>query len=459
MSHIEHSKSIPKIAIIGRPNVGKSSLFNRMLKQRKAIVQAVPGVTRDRLCALVKFSGYHALVIDTGGMSGSRADSDMESLVYKQSMLAIDEAEAVLFVCDIRTGITSTDSHIADVLRKRKKKVFLVANKADDKMLENDAYVFYGLGLGEPHVVSVVNNIGFDRLNKDISAFVSKFYKAKQAGAAGVKDILSERIRIAIAGRPNVGKSSFINTILEEERLLVDNTPGTTRDSIDITIKRGNRLITIIDTAGMRHKKKFKDVVEVFSLARTRQALRHSDIVIVMIEAQAGLTRDDIAVLEHVIKDGKGCILLVNKIDLLDGIDFNEYRKDLVNKYRPAEWMQIIFTSCKRQKNIIKALDSACALYKKSKLMIPTPALNKFFQNIQKHIQHTSRKGARGKVLYAVQKSAGPHVFMLFCSNMSLMRREFIKQAERQLRKEFGLEGIPISFQIKPKNAKGKNND
>ncbi len=455
MSHIEHSKNLPKIAIIGRPNVGKSSLFNRILKRRKAIVEAVSGVTRDRLSACVKFYNQEFILIDTGGIVPS-SNEKMESLVYNQSRDAIDESDAIVFICDIRTGITSSDAHIADILKKNREKTFLVVNKADDVASENDAFVFFSLGLSAPYIVSVLNNRGLDLLMKDVASFVHEFNKNRQ----GLRhDDNIAHTNIAVVGMPNVGKSSFINTILDKQRLIVDDLPGTTRDSVDISIKRGERIITLVDTAGMRHKKKFRDVIEVFSLSRTRESIKRSDVVFVMIDAGKGLSRDDMAVLTYVIKEGKACLLLANKIDLLKEFDFQEYKKDLIYKYRPIEWIPIIFTSCKEKKNIIKAMDLACELHQKSKLTVSTPLLNKFLVKAQRESPHVSHKRARPKILYATQISAAPHKFILFCTNPSLIKKEYLRFIERQMRKEFGLEGISLNFQLRSRNAKDRDND
>ena len=455
MSHTEHFRNLPKIAIIGRPNVGKSSLFNRILKRRKAIVEAVPGVTRDRLWACVKFFNTELILIDTGGIVPG-SNEKIESLVYEQSRCAIDESDAVIFVCDIRTGIMSSDEHIADILKKKQEKTFLVVNKADDNISENDAFVFFSLGLNAPYIASVLNNKGIDLLMKDIASFAHGLNKNRQ-GLRSHDGIA--RTSIAIVGRPNVGKSSFINTILDKQRLIVDDLPGTTRDSVDISIKRGERVITLVDTAGMRHKKKFRDVVEVFSLSRTRESIKRSDVTFIMIEADKGLSRDDMAVLSYVIKEGKACVLLANKADLLIEVDFQEYRKNLIYKYSPAEWISLIFTSCKEKRNIIKALDLACELHQKSKLSISTPLLNKFLVKAQKHTPHVSHKGARPKILYATQISVAPHKFILFCTNPALIKKEYLRFIERQLRKEFGLAGIPINLQLRSRNAKGKDCD
>jgi GTPase len=450
MSHIEHSKNLPTIAIIGRPNTGKSSLFNKVLKRRKAIVEAVPGVTRDKLCACVRIFNKEFILIDTGGIVPSSKEK-IESLVYNQSRDAMEESDAVVFVCDIRTGITYSDEHIAGILKKRKTKTFLVVNKVDDRLSENDAFAFYGLGLGEPYIISVLNNRGLDSLMKGIVLFVSELSEKEQSSRS---DDNIARINIAVVGMPNVGKSSFINTILDKQRLIVDDLPGTTRDSVDISIKRNDNIITIIDTAGMRHKKKFRDVIEVFGLSRTRDSIKRCDVAFVMVDASMLLSRDDMAVLSYVVKTGKPCILLVNKTDLLENADLQQYKKNLVFKYRPIEWMPVMFISCREKKNIIKALDLACEAFHRSKKSISTPLLNKLLVRIQNQRPHALRKRIRPKILYATQISTAPCKFVLFCTKSS-PDKEYLRFIERQIRGEFGLYGIPIDFQIRLRAKEG----
>ncbi len=451
MSHIEHTTNLPKIAIIGRPNVGKSSLFNRILKQRKAIVESVPGVTRDRLYATVNFHKQACIIVDTGGIM-SKPQEPMEKLIYKQSREAIEEADAVILVSEVKSGLTYQDQHIADILKKRNEKTFLVVNKVDDKKQGNDAFDFYRLGLDEPYAISVLHGTGMSRLYADIAAYIIEYNKTIKKHYSTGNKIKREETRIAVIGKPNVGKSSFINCLLDKERLLVDDAPGTTRDSVDITIKRDNEILVIVDTAGMRHKKKIKDVVEIFSLSRTKEALKGSDTALIMIDAVKGLCREDIAVLDYAIRKGRACTLLVNKWDLIRDIDTQAYKERLVFMYRPIEWMQVLFTSCMQRRNIIKALDAARELKKKSQVLIPTPQINKFFERVQKHSPHVAQKSARPKIFYATQTNIGPPQFTLFCTNPKLIKREYIRFIERQLRKEFGFEGIPISFQLRPRN-------
>jgi len=453
MSHIEHTKNLLKIAIIGRPNVGKSSLFNRILKQRKAIVESVAGVTRDRLYASVSIHEQEFMLIDTGGIV-SKPKETIERLVYKQSREAIEEADAIIFVSDIRAGLTYQDQHIADILKRSNEKTFLVVNMVDDKRLANDAFDFYRLGLGMPYAISVLHKIGLDKLYSDIAAYIIEYNKSRKKYSLVKSKISPKQINIAVIGKPNVGKSSLINCLLDKERLLVDEAPGTTRDSVDISIKRGKDILVIVDTAGIRHKKKIKDVVEIFSLSRTKEAIKRSDTSLIMIDALKGLCREDIAVLDYAIREGKACTLLVNKWDLMRGTDTQVYRQRLVYKYRPIEWIPVLFTSCTQRRNIIKALDAACQLKKKSQVLISTPRINKFFESIQKRSPHAAHQNARPKIFYATQTHTAPPEFTLFCTNPKLIKREYVRFIERQFRKEFGFEGIPVTFQLRARKKK-----
>lgn len=461
MNHTEH-KDLPKIAIIGRPNVGKSSIFNRILKRRKAIVEPSSGVTRDRLYAYIKLKEMDFILIDTGGIQ-PKPKEKIAHLVYKQSSEVIDESELVIFVCDVSSGVTYQDEHIASILKKSGKKTLLVVNKTDYPKLESDIFDFYRLGLGKPYGVSALHNRGFDELYQDIVGYISGS-KGRQVKEGLAPAFLTSRgqkgpgwstpaVKIAVVGRPNVGKSSFINCLINQERLLVDERPGTTRDSVDIHIKRNKELLTIIDTAGMRHKRKIKEVVEIFSLARAKQSIRRCDIALVMIDATMGFCRDDIAIIDYVIKEGKNCLLLVNKQDLVKDMDIEGYKKALRVKFRPIEWIPIIFTSCKEKKNIIKAIEVASRVVEKSRLSIPTPQINELLEEWQHIKPHPYYGRARPRIYYATQIGASPPKFLLFVTEPIHINKDYLRFIEHCLRRHFGLNGIPIVFQLRKKIA------
>ena len=452
MSHIEHTKNLPKIAIIGRPNVGKSSLFNRIVKKRKAIIESVSGVTRDRLYAQASIDKREFIIVDTGGIVAKTKES-IEQLVYKQSREAIKEADAVILLCDVKTGITEQDEHIASIIQKEKEKTFLVVNKVDNATLGNEVFGFYQLGFNKPYGISALHGSGLKELYRDISSFVDTYRERMKPTLRSDKaDSKHSCINIAIVGKPNVGKSSFINCILDKERVLVDSVPGTTRDSIDITILRNDELLTLVDTAGMQHKKKLKDSVEVFSLSRSKESIRRSDVALIMIDATVGLMREDIAVIDYVIKEGTGCVLLVNKWDLLTDPDLDTYKRYLLNRYRPLEWIPIMLTSCKERKNIIKVLDLASVIKKRSELVIPTTSINKVLTRVQKTNPHPSSGRTRPKIFYATQTNVAPPQFLFFCKHPNLIRQEYMRFLERRIRDEFNLVGIPISFKLRQKS-------
>ena len=472
MNHTEY-KDLPRIAIIGRPNVGKSSIFNRILKRRTAIVESTAGVTRDRLYAHIRLSQSQSanfankrkrkkgkevdfVLVDTGGIV-PKPKEKMAHLVYTKSREAIEESSAVIFACDLLSGITYQDEHIAALLRSTGKKTFLVVNKIDNARLENDASEFYRLGLGKPYGLSALQNKGFSQLFGDIVGYISGLPRPSSYG----EDTLMQEgpgnfipsIKMAVVGRPNVGKSSFINCLINQEQLLVDEVPGTTRDSIDIQIKRDKELLTIVDTAGMRHKKKIREVVEIFSLARSKLSIRRCDVVLIMIDAMTGLSRDDIAVIDYVIKEGRSCLLLVNKQDLVKDLKIEDYKKSLRFRFNPLKWIPIIFTSSKEKKNIVKAIDRACEIAEKSRLFIPTPQINELLGKAQDIMAHPFCGKTRPRIYYGTQIEAAPPKFLLFVTEPKYIKNEYLKFLEDHFRRRFDLQGVPVVFELRRKRT------
>ena len=290
--------NLPIVAIVGRPNVGKSCLFNRLFGKRKAIVSQTSGITRDRLYARITWQGGYLTLVDTGGIDISQRDR-ISNLVKNQARTAIEEADVILFVCDITTGVTPLDQEIAAILHKKRKnkEILLVVNKADNERLYGREFDFYRLGLGKPYLVSAMHGLGIGELLDDI---------AVKAGLSG-HELEDEMVKVAIVGRPNVGKSSFLNCLLGEERVIVDHRPGTTRDAIDTYLKRDGTHLVLIDTAGIRHRTKIKEAVEVYSVSRARQSIRRSDLGLVLIDGMTGLTRDDLRIFRLVIDEGRSC--------------------------------------------------------------------------------------------------------------------------------------------------------
>lgn len=452
MKPTNHS-DLPKIAIIGRPNVGKSSLFNRMLGSRKAITEQASGVTRDRLYAQVRLSNVDFVLIDTGGLISKPKDK-IAQLVYEQSREAISESDAVIFVCDVTTGISYQDEHITSFLKRSGKRAFLVINKVDSEKLKNESFLFYKLGLGKPYPASALHGKHLSELYHDIAKYLSslKGCSTETKYAAGKMPPPTDvKIKIAVVGRPNVGKSSFVNCILNQERLLVDEMPGTTRDAVDVSFKKDKAIIVLVDTAGMRHKKKIKEVVEMFSLARAKQSIRSCDVALIMLDATVKFNRDDIAVVDYVIKQGKGCALLVNKRDLIKDLDVDAYKKELVRRYKPIGWIPVMFTSCKEKRNIIKAVDAACEILKRSRLTINTPRINELIEGLQQIKPPPSSGRIRPRVYYATQTGVQPPRFLLFCSNPKHIKAEYLRFFESHFRKRFSLQGVPIVFELRQK--------
>lgn len=440
---LTQNKYLPKIAIVGKPNAGKSSLFNAFVKRRKAIVEKTSGVTRDKLYADVQIGSNKVMLIDTGGMV-EKPDDKIGSLVYGKSNEAIKESDAVMLVCDVITGLTYQDEHIADIIKRSKKRVFLVINKVDNKNLDSDVFDFYKLGLGTPHAVSVKQKRYDENFNQSLHNFLSSL-KICSKKETSISDIT----KIAIVGRPNVGKSSFVNCILNEERLIVDDSPGTTRDSIDVYIKRDNRHMVLIDTAGMRHKKRLKEVVEIFSMARAKESIRKADAVIVIIDVNTGLCKDDILVLNYVIEQGKALIILVNKIDLIEKLDTKDYIEELKYKHSDLMWIPILFTSILDKKNIIRAIDIISEAVKRSRALIQTSKLNNLIERLQEFRPHPIKGRKRPKIFYSTQIEISPPKFVLFVAEPADISKNYLRYIEKNFRKTFHLEGVPIRFELR----------
>jgi GTP-binding protein len=303
--------------------------------------------------------------------------------------------------------------------------------------------------MGKPYAVSALHGRHLSELYKEIHRYLSGLNR-REAGLA-LTSGQDEAVKIAVVGRPNVGKSSFINCIINQERLLVDDLPGTTRDSVDVIFKRDKSAIVLVDTAGMKHKKKIKEVVEIFSMARTKQSIRRCDVALIIIDAVLGLNRDDIAVIDYIIKQGKAVVLLVNKKDLIRDLNTAEYRKELCARYRPISWMPVLFTSCKEKQNIIKALDVACAVFERSKIKFATHTINELLENMQKTRPHPSSGRIKPKISYATQAGTRPLRFLLFSSNPKRIKTDYVRFIESQFRRRFELSGIPIFFELRQK--------
>ena len=430
------------VAIVGRPNVGKSTLFNRLTESRKAIVDEMSGVTRDRHYGKADWSGRNFSVIDTGGyVFGS--DDVFEGEIRKQVVLAIEEANVILFVVDVTTGLTDLDEEVAGMLRKSGKKVILVANKVDNTARVYDHAEFYKLGLGEIFTISAISGSGTGELLDEV---VEHFGPDEEEEA----DIP----RIAIVGQPNVGKSSLLNTLLGLERTIVTPIAGTTRDTIYTRYKGFGFDFFLIDTAGLRRKARVKEDIEFYSVMRTIRAIEEADVCMLMIDATIGLTMQDINIFHLVEKNKKGVVLLVNKWDLIDEKQKNpkKFEEAIREKLAPFNDIPIVFTSVLQKQRIHKALEIALQVYRNRKQKISTSQLNKVMLPVIEHYPPPALKGKFVKIKYITQlPGSNPH-FAFFCNLPQYVRDPYRRYLENKLREHFDLSGVPVSIHFRAKN-------
>lgn len=435
---------LPKVAIVGRPNVGKSSLFNRILKKRLAVVYREAGTTRDRISQEATFKGKNFILIDTGGFSLEDKNQILK-LVKRQIKMAIEESDILLFVCDGQTGTLPQDFEVAQILRQSNKKILLAVNKVDNEKIKEGAIDFFQLGLDRPYEVSALHNKGIEELLDDLI----KGFPDADIG----KERKIEPIKVAIVGKPNVGKSSFLNCLLKEERVIVDEIPGTTRDTIDTYLKEDETEFILVDTAGLRHKKKIKEAIDVYSMMRTKEAIKRSQVCLVLIDGYEGLTVDDLKILELVLKEGKCCILCVNKWDLVKELPPDKYKEMIYKRALFLEKYPIIFTSSKTGYNVYNSLEQIKEIIKNSRLKISTSMLNRLLANIKTRGPFASGRN-RLKLHYITQLKTSPPTFLIFVNNPEFTSEEHKNFIENLLRKNFGLFGTPI--RLKLRNSKGE---
>jgi GTP-binding protein len=433
--------SAPIVAIIGRPNVGKSTLFNRLLKKRIAVVDDMPGITRDRNYAFTTWNKKGFYLVDTGGYVPSSI-GEMERLVKAQADIAIAEADLVLFVVDAKVGAQSLDLEIAKRLRKTKRPVLLVANKVDSAQDEDEVYSLAGLGLGPPNSVSALGgrNIG-DLLDQIVDALPEE--------TAGEEE--KESIRVAVIGRPNVGKSSFVNSLLGEEKLIVSESPGTTRDAIDTRIEINDKAFTLIDTAGLRRKTKIKESLEYYTTLRTLRSIEQCDVALILIEAQMGLLKQDIKIATQVHELRKGIVLGLNKWDLVekDEKTADLYTKLLKQKAPFLSFVPLIYISAKSGQRVKTAMDLVLRVYDERKKRIETSELN---QKLEKDIKARPPASVRAKyikIYYVTQTGVQPPTFVFFCNYPQLLKKPYLRYLENKLREHFGFVGTPLRIKVK----------
>jgi GTPase len=435
------------VAIVGRPNVGKSTLFNRIIGKRLAVIAKEAGTTRDRIQQDFLSNGYNLRLVDTGGLQTGKK-KNIEADVEKQAQVAIDKADIILFVIDTIQSLTADDFAVANILRRSKKHVILVANKCDHPNIEENIYNIYELGFGEPVQVSAIHKVGIDILLGEIQDKLKelKIKKSRKKSKAKKVEEKEGQIKVSFLGRPNVGKSSLMNSLLGEERVIVSDIPGTTRDATDIDIDYKDSSITIIDTAGIRRRGKIERGIEKFSIIRCKDAIIRSDISVILIDATEPVTSQDLHIVEFALKEKNGIILAVNKSDLTEGEDKNEILRTIYRKCDFLPWAPVVFISAKNNKNTNQLLDLAIEIYETRHTKIPTPKLNKFLQKtVMKHLPSATGR-FKSKLLYGNQTGENPPKFTIFFKNAKHLHFSYRRYIENELRKEFGFNGTPVSI-------------
>ncbi len=438
----------PVVAIVGRPNVGKSMLFNKLIGKRMSIVEDTPGVTRDRLYADCEWCGRVFTLVDTGGIE-PQTDSEILKFMREQAEIAIENADVIVFITDLRTGVTAADHDVAGMLLRSNKPIILAVNKSDS--VGNpppEFYEFYNLGLGEPIGVSALHGHGTgDLLDKCVEYFPDEEYEEEE----------SDEIKVALIGKPNVGKSSLTNAILGEERVIVSDMPGTTRDAVDSAFENEHGRFVFIDTAGIRKKSKVIDDVERFSVLRASLAVERSDVCLIMIDAQEGVTEQDTKIAGIAHEAGKASIIVVNKWDLIDKDDKTmkkaeeKIRTDLA--YMP--YAPIIFISAKTGQRVTRLFEMIKDVYDQSCMRITTGMLNNILADAIARVQPPTDKGRRLKVYYITQTGVKPPNFVLFCNDARLFHFSYRRYIENRIREVFGLNGTPIRMVIRQKGENG----
>lgn len=430
------------VAIVGRPNVGKSTLFNRMVQRRDAIVDAVSGVTRDRHYGKSDWNGKEFSLIDTGGYSiGS--DDIFEEEIRKQVQLAIEEADIIVFVVDVETGIMPMDTAVAEILRKEKKPVFLTINKVDNAMRETDATEFYSLGLGEYYSISSINGSGTGDLLDAV---------AEKIPDTSIEEI-DDLPRFAVVGRPNAGKSSFINALIGEERNIVTDIAGTTRDSIDTKYNRFGFEFNLVDTAGIRKKSKVKEDLEFYSVMRAVRAIEHSDVILLIVDASRGFEGQDKNIFWLAEKNKKGIVILVNKWDLVDKVTntMRDFEEKIRKETAPFTDIPIVFISALTKQRVFKAIETAVGVFENRKNRVPTNKLNDIMLPILKSYPPPSLKGKYVKIKYCTQLPTPTPQFAFFANLPQYVKDPYKRYIENQLRKEFNFNGVPIVIYFRKK--------
>jgi GTP-binding protein len=425
----------PLVALVGRPNVGKSTLFNRLVEQRLAIVEDVPGTTRDRIYADAEWGGTTFTFVDTGGLVPDSGD-DLSSMVRGQVEIAISEAEAIILLVDVKEGVTASDLEIAALLRRSGKPVLLAVNKADNESRRQEAVEFYELGLGDPIPISALHGTGTGDL---LDALL-------QVGWAEMRQAPSQGTRIAIVGRPNVGKSSLLNSVLGQERMIVSETPGTTRDAVDSLAEWKGEEVTLIDTAGIRRRGRVSPGIERYSVMRALRAIQRADVVLLLLDATEGVTEQDAHIAGYVVDEAKGLVIVVNKWDLVekDTYTMQYYTDEIRRALRFVAYAPLVFVSAMTGQRVRKAMDLALEVQRSRTARVPTGELNRLISEAVSKHSPPSKRGKRLKIYYATQVGTAPPGFVFFVNDPRLVHFSYERYLENQLRRSFGFEGSPV---------------
>ena len=441
--------SKPVVAIVGRPNVGKSTLFNVLAGERISIVQDTPGVTRDRIYAEVSWLDYNFTLIDTGGIEPDSGDIIL-SQMREQAQIAIDTADVIIFITDVRQGLVDADQKVADMLRRSKKPIILAVNKVDDfKKYMPDVYEFYNLGIGDPVPVSAASRLGIGDLLDEV---------AKHFTQEMLEEAEDDRPRIAIVGKPNVGKSSLINKLTGENRVIVSDIAGTTRDAIDTDIKYNGREYVFIDTAGLRRKNKIKEELERYSIIRAVTAVERADVVIIVIDATEGVTEQDAKIAGIAHERGKGIIIAVNKWDAIEKDDKTIYKH--TEKIRQIlsfmPYAEILFISAKTGQRTGRIFETIDVVLENNSMRVATGVLNEIMAEAVAMQQPPTDKGKRLKLYYITQAAVKPPTFVIFVNDKNLMHFSYTRYLENKIREAFGFRGTPLKFIIRERGEKEK---
>jgi len=436
----------PVVTIVGRPNVGKSTLFNRLSGKRISITEDTPGVTRDRIYSEGEWLDKHFTLIDTGGIEANTEDNILQQMRI-QAEIAIELADIVLFMVDGKEGVTSADAEVAQMLRKSKKDIILVCNKIDKFVNEDNIYEFYNLGLGDPIAISSTEALGLgDLLDIVISKFDDESDTKEEA----------DRIKIAVIGKPNAGKSSIINKIIGQDRVIVSDVPGTTRDAIDTEFERNNQKYTIIDTAGIRRKSRVSETIEKYSVLRAFTAVERADVCVLIIDADKGITDQDIRIAGYAHDNYKGMVIVVNKWDLIEKDDktFKKFNDDIRTQFAYMAYAPILTTSALTGQRVNKVLETVDEVYSFRNLRVSTGVLNDILIEAVLMNQPRTVKGKKLKIFYGTQVSVNPPKFVIFVNDSTIVHFSYQRYLENKIRESFEYKGTPIMMEFRNRSEK-----